>query len=198
MLNNGYDKVRESIRRSVKLSGLEYVDLYLVHGPIGGAEMRKQSWRAVCDAKKEEGTLRSIGITTFGVRHLEEILSIEGVEVPVVHQIDLHPFMSRAEIVEFSKARGMLMEAWAPLVRALRFEHPAIRGLADKYKKSPAQVLLRYSLQKGYVPLPKSASKDRIISNKDVFDFSLSEDEMKQLSSLNENLVTDWDPTDDE
>ncbi|TFK99494.1 aldo-keto reductase, partial [Pterulicium gracile] len=197
MLNNGYDKVRESIRRSVKLSGLEYVDLYLVHGPIGGAEMRKQSWRAVCDAKKEEGTLRSIGITTFGVRHLEEILSIEGVEVPVVHQIDLHPFMSRAEIVEFSKARGMLMEAWAPLVRALRFEHPAIRGLADKYKKSPAQVLLRYSLQKGYVPLPKSASKDRIISNKDVFDFSLSEDEMKQLSSLNENLVTDWDPTDD-
>jgi diketogulonate reductase-like aldo/keto reductase len=109
-LNNGYENVRASIRKSVAASGLGYVDLYLVHGPLGGPEMRRQSWQAVCDAKKEEGTLRSIGISTFGIRHMEDILSLEAVEKPVVHQIDLHPFMSRSDIVEYSQKHGMTME----------------------------------------------------------------------------------------
>jgi diketogulonate reductase-like aldo/keto reductase len=180
----------------VAASGLGYVDLYLVHGPLGGPEMRRQSWQAVCDAKKEEGTLRSIGISTFGIRHMEDILSLEAVEKPVVHQIDLHPFMSRSDIVEYSQKHGMTMEAWAPLVRALRFDHPVIQELSKKYSKNPAHILLRYSVQKGFVPLPKSVSKSRILSNKEIFDFSMTTEEMGLLSSLDEGLVTDWDPTD--
>lgn len=194
-LNNGYDAVRESIRRQTKACGLGYIDLYLIHGPLGGKEMRKQSWKAISDAKREDGTLKSIGISTFGVGHMQEILEMDDVEVPVVHQIDLHPFMSRREIVELSKKHGMTMEAWAPLVRSMRFNHPSIKKLATKYNKEPAQILLRYSLDKGYVPLPKSSSKHRIESNTQIFDFALTKEEVEHLDSLDEDLVTDWDPT---
>ncbi|KAG6909855.1 hypothetical protein DXG01_014883 [Tephrocybe rancida] len=192
-LNAGFAAALAAIRASVDACGLGYVDLYLVHGPLGGSQMRKESWRACVQAKKE-GLVRSIGISTFGVRHMKEILEM-GTEVPAVHQIDLHPFMGRHEIVRLSREHGMLLEAWAPLVRGLRFEHPVIAALAKKYSKEPAQVLLRYSLQKGYVPLPKSASHKRIVSNAQIFNFALESGEVETLDALDEALVTDWDPT---
>ncbi|EIN03970.1 aldo-keto reductase [Punctularia strigosozonata HHB-11173 SS5] len=193
-LNNGYANVRKAIDRSLSECGLEYIDLYLIHGPLGGPQMRKESWRACIDAKKE-GKLRSIGISTFGVGHMKELLSEPGVEVPVCTQIDLHPFMTRTDVVAFCKEHDIKLEAWAPLVRGLRFDHPSIVSFARKYSKQPAQVLIRWSLQKGFIPIPKSASKHRITSNADVFDFELTEEDMAHLDSLDEYLVTDWDPT---
>ncbi|KAF4613802.1 hypothetical protein D9613_008053 [Agrocybe pediades] len=194
-LNNGYDKVKKAIQRSLDACRLGYIDLYLIHGPLGGPKARKESWQAICDFQKETGLLKSVGISTFGVRHIKEIVD-SGMPVPVVHQIDLHPFMARTEIVEYSKQHGMVLEAWAPLVRGYRFRHPEVVKISQRYDKQPAQVLLRYSLQKGYVPLPKSASKARIISNSQIFDFALTSDEVQALDRLDENLVTDWDPTD--
>ncbi|KAL0058042.1 hypothetical protein AAF712_015292 [Marasmius tenuissimus] len=193
--NNGYGAVKRSIEKSLELCGLGYIDLYLIHGPIGGPQARLDSWRAICDFQ-ESGKLKSIGISTFGVRHMQELID-SGLRLPDVHQIDLHPFQTRKDIVSLSRKHEIALEAWAPLVRGLRFDHPEIMRLALKYKKEPAQVLLKYSLQKGYVAIPKSSSKKRIVSNTKIFDFELDDQEIAQLDALDEGLVTDWDPTED-
>ncbi|KAI0784556.1 aldo-keto reductase [Abortiporus biennis] len=191
--STNYATVKAAINKSLKACGLDYIDLYLLHSPIGGPKARKESWRAVCDAKKE-GILKNIGVSNFGVEHLKEMIR-DGVELPAVNQVDLHPFMTRTDIVALCKEHDIALEAWAPLVRGLRFNHPSIKALAAKYHKEPAQILLRYSLQKGYIPLPKSSSKRRIESNTNIYDFELAEEEIQHLDSLDEALVTDWDPT---
>lgn len=193
--NNGYSKVKDAIHRSVAKCGLGYIDLYLMHGPMGGPEARQESWKAICDAQAE-GLIRSVGISTFGIPHIQDILDLsEKYPKPVVHQIDLHPFMARTEIVNFSRKNDIVLEAWGPLVRGMRFNHPKILSLAGKYRKQPAHILLRYSLQKDYIAIPKSAYKERIISNTNIFDFELTTKEISQLDALDEGLVTDWDPT---
>ncbi|KZT07605.1 Aldo/keto reductase [Laetiporus sulphureus 93-53] len=191
--NSGYAASKAAIAQSLETSSLGYIDLYLVHSPIGGPQKRAESWKAVLEAKKE-GLVRSVGVSNYGVRHLQEMLQAR-VELPVINQVDLHPFMTRADIVALCQEHGMALEAWAPLVRGLRFKHPSIVSLAKKYHKDPAQVLLRYSLQKGYIPLPKSSKPQRIKSNVNVYDFELTADEIAHLDSLDEELVTDWDPT---
>ncbi|PAV16031.1 aldo-keto reductase [Pyrrhoderma noxium] len=103
--------------------------------------------------------------------------------------------MTRNALVDFRKSHGIALEAWGPLVRGYRFDHPAIVKLSEKYKRSAAQVLLRYLVQKGYITLPKSASKDRIVNNSLIFDFELAEDGIQLLDGLDEHLVTDWDPS---
>jgi len=192
--NSGYAAAKAAIARSLQVCGLDYIDLYLVHSPIGGPQKRAESWKAVLEAK-EAGKIRSAGVSNYGVRHLQEMID-SGVELPAINQVDLHPFMTRTDIVAICQQHGIALEAWAPLVRGYRFKHPSIVALAQKYNKAPAQVLLRYSLQKGYIPLPKSSSPSRIKSNLDVYDFELTPEEMSHLDSLDEGLVTDWDPTD--
>ncbi|KAL7279162.1 hypothetical protein ACG7TL_007002 [Trametes sanguinea] len=191
--NSGFAAAKASVRRSLKECGLDYIDLYLLHSPLGGPQMRHESWKAAMEAKAE-GLVRSIGVSNYGVRHLQEMVDAS-VELPVINQIDLHPFMTRPDVVAFCKKYDIALEAWAPLVRGLRFRHPAIVALAKKYSKDPAHILLRYSLQKGYIPLPKSSTKSRIQSNLQVYDFELTDEEIEKLDSLDEYLVTDWDPT---
>ncbi|CCA69673.1 related to 2,5-diketo-D-gluconic acid reductase [Serendipita indica DSM 11827] len=192
--NRGYSATKRAIETSFeKCRGLEYIDLYLIHSPLGGPQMRKESWKAVLEAK-EEGKLRSVGVSNYGVAHLDEMMA-DGVEMPVINQVDLHPFMTRDPIVERCRELGIVLEAWGPVVRGLRFKHPTIVELAKRHSKSPAQILLRYSLQRGYIPLPKSVTKERIIENKNLYDFELSDKEMETLHSLDEYLVTDWDVT---
>ncbi|KAI0090281.1 aldo-keto reductase [Irpex rosettiformis] len=191
--NISYDATMKAIDASLSAIGFEYIDLYLLHSAIGGPEIRKECWRAACDAKKQ-GKVKSIGVSNFGVKHIQEMLE-QGVELPVLNQVDLHPFMTRTDIVEICQKHDIALEAWGPLVRGLRFKHPSIVSLAEKYHKSAAQVLLRYSIQKGFIPIPKSASRERIISNTQIYNFELSEDEMKHLDSLDEALITDWEVT---
>ncbi|CCM04322.1 uncharacterized protein FIBRA_06493 [Fibroporia radiculosa] len=185
--NAGYAAAKASIARSLETCGLGYIDLYLMHSPIGGPTKRADSWRAILEAR-DEGKIRSAGVSNFGVKHLKEILD-SGVELPVLNQVDLHPFMTRTDIVAICKEHDIALEAWAPLVRGYRFTHPSIRNLAQKYHKEPAQVLLRYSLQKGYIPLPKSSSPPRIRSNLDVYDFELTSVEIAHLDNLNEGAI---------
>jgi diketogulonate reductase-like aldo/keto reductase len=112
-----------------------------------------------------------------------------------VNQIEIHPFNTRTDIATFCQENGILVEAYAPLARGMRMKHPTIVRLAAEYKVSPAQLLVRWSLQKGYVPLPKSVHKERIITNAQVDNFTISKDDMDAMDGLDEYLVTDWDPT---
>lgn len=192
--NDGYEASKKAIQKSLDACGLGYIDLYLVHGPLGGTRARMDSWKAILEAKSE-GKLRNAGVSNYGIKHLQEMIEAD-TELPAVNQIDLHPFMTRTKLVEFCRQNNIALEAWGPLARGFRFKHPVLVKLAKKYGKEVPQVLLRYSLQKGFIPLPKSVSKERIISNTLIYDFELTSDEVEELDDLDEYLVTDWDPSD--
>ncbi|KIM26064.1 hypothetical protein M408DRAFT_330833 [Serendipita vermifera MAFF 305830] len=194
--NQGYAATKKAIKSSLDKCGLGYIDLYLVHSPLGGAQARLDSWEAILDAQKN-GKIKSVGVSNYGVAHIQEMVD-SGLPLPVINQIDLHPFMSREAIVEICRKHDIVLQAWAPLVRGEKFGDPTVQALAQKYSKTPAQVLLRYSLQKGYIPLPKSVKQERIKANKDIYDFELSQEEMDKLYALDEYLVTDWDVVDAE
>ncbi|KAJ9297878.1 hypothetical protein DTO271G3_4099 [Paecilomyces variotii] len=193
--NNGYDATRQSIKKSLSVSGLGYIDLFLIHSPYGGKTQRLEAWRAVEDAMLDN-EIRTGGVSNFGVRHLKELLGSNPRVRPAVNQIEVHPFNTRTDITSFCQENNIVVEAYAPLARALRKSHPTVVSLSKKYGCTWAQLLVRWSLQHGYVPLPKSTSKERIISNADVGGFEIDEADMKTLDGLDEYLVTDWDPTD--
>ena len=159
--NSSYATARKSIKKSVEACGLGYIDLFLLHSPYGGKTARLASWKAVEDAIKD-GEVRIGGVSNFGVKHLEEHLAAKPKIKVAVNQIEVHPFNTRTNITSFCKENDIVVEAYAPLARALRMKHPKIVTLAGKYKCTPAQLMIRWSLQNGYVPLPKSVSKERI------------------------------------
>jgi len=177
MHNRGAAHVHEAIDASLKKSGLDYIDQYLVHGPEGGPEMRADVWKGCCEAK-DGGKVRSIGVSNFGVRHLEQLFASEPKYIPTVNQVDLHPFMTRNELVAFCEKHDIVLEAWAPLVRGLRFDHPVVVELANKYSKTPAQVLIRWGLDRGFIVIPKSTKQKRIADNAHVFDFELAREDV--------------------
>jgi diketogulonate reductase-like aldo/keto reductase len=214
--NSSYDATRKAIKESIRKCGLGYLDLYLLHSPYGGKSRRLECWRAVEDAI-EEGEVRAGGVSNFGVKHvrfascreaeivivltgplrqLQELLDAKPKIIPAVNQIEVHPFNTRSDITSFCREHDIVVEAYAPLARALRMRHPKIVELSKKYQCEPAQLMVRWSLQKGYVPLPKSVKKERIVSNAKVEGFDIEEKDMKVLDGLDEYLVTDWDPTD--
>ncbi|THV47878.1 hypothetical protein BGAL_0283g00150 [Botrytis galanthina] len=193
--NTSYDATRKAVKDSLKRSGLDYIDLYLLHSPYGGKKRRLECWRAVEDAIAD-GEVRAGGVSNYGVKHLQEILDSKPRTIPAVNQIEVHPFNTRTDITSFCQSNGIVVEAYAPLARALRMKHPKIVSLSKKYSCSPAQLLVKWSLQHGYVPLPKSVTKERIISNGDVDGFEIEDGDIKEMDGLDEYLVTDWDPTD--
>ncbi|KAI4141141.1 MAG: hypothetical protein LQ341_003596 [Variospora aurantia] len=193
--NSSYEIARRSITQSVKQCGLGYIDLFLLHSPYGGKAARLASWKAVEDAIAD-GEVKTGGVSNYGVKHLQELLDSEPRVLPAVNQIEVHPFNTRTEITSFCQEHNIVVEAYAPLVRALRMKHPVIVSLSDKYSCTPAQLLVRWSLQHGYVPLPKSTTKSRIATNGSVSGFEIDPADMKQMDGLDEYLVTDWDPVD--
>ncbi|KAL9040218.1 MAG: hypothetical protein Q9214_004577 [Letrouitia sp. 1 TL-2023] len=185
--NSSYATARKSIKQSVKQSGLGYIDLFLLHSPYGGRQARLDSWKAVEDAI-DEGDVKTGGVSNFGVKHPRI--------KPAVNQIEVHPFNTRTEITSFCRQYDIIVQAYAPLARALRMTHPVITSLSDKYSCSPAQLMIRWSLQHGLVPLPKSRTKSRIIANGEVSGFDIGPEDMNRMDQLDEYLVTDWDPVD--
>ncbi|MCJ1414654.1 hypothetical protein MMC32_000981 [Xylographa parallela] len=183
--NSEYDKARKSISTSVKKSGLGYIDLFLLHSPYGGKEARLDSWRAVEDAI-EAGEVKTGGVSNYGVKHLKELMASKPRILPAVNQIEVHPFNTRTEITSFCQANNIVVEAYAPLVRALRMKHPTIVLLAEKYSCTPAQLLVRWSLQHGYVPLPKSVTKERIVANAEIGGFEIGKEDMSTMDGLDE------------
>lgn len=191
--DQGYDNALNAFDESLKKLGLEYVDLYLIHWPVTGK--RLDSWRALQDIHRG-GKAHNIGVSNFTVRHLEELVS-KSEMVPSVNQIEFHPFIYKDQkpILDFCKQHKIVVEAYSPLAHGNRINDPVIRQIADKYKKSAAQIMLRWALQHGTVPIPKSTDQQRIVENIDIFDFNLSDNDLEVINNLSCSMRTCWDPT---
>lgn len=200
---NGYEEARKVIEESLQTSGLEYIDLMLLHAPFGGSEKRKGSWRALVEAV-EKGQVRSIGVSNYGMHHLEElerhIAELEEERggpgkggVLSVAQYEVHPWCPRKDIARWCAERNVALEAYCPVVRGQRWGDETLVQLAEKYGKTQAQILIRWSLQKGYVPLPKSVTPSRIRENADVYDFNLTPEELDELEADKDEPVA-WEP----
>ncbi|CAE7193786.1 hypothetical protein PTNB73_08747 [Pyrenophora teres f. teres] len=187
--NSAYETARKAISRSVKEAGLGYIDLFLLHSPYGGKQARLDSWRAVEDAIND-GQVKTGGVSNYGVKHLQELLDSSPRIPPAVNQIEVHPFNTRKDITSFCQQHNIVVEAYAPLVRALRMKHPKIVALSKKYSCTSAQLLVRWSLQHGYVPLPKSTKKERIVENSQIGGFEIDDADMEMMDGLDEYLVT--------
>ncbi|KAI0365663.1 Aldo/keto reductase [Pilatotrama ljubarskyi] len=192
---HGYDSTLHAVDISLERFEMDYIDLYLIHDPFKGKELRLQTYRALLDSQKAR-KIRSVGVSNFGVKHLEEIRSAN-LPMPSVNQIELHPFCQQKPIVTYCREHEIVVQAYSPLIRG-QMDHPLLTQLATKHGRDTAQVLLRWSLQKGFVPLPKSATSARIHSNTRLYDFELDEGDMSALDALDrgkEGAVT-WNPVD--
>lgn len=145
MRNRSYDLALSDLRTSLQEAGLDYFDLYLMHSPLGGAAKRRDVWRALL-AARDQGLVKSVGVSNFGAKHIAEMVE-QGAELPALNQIDLHPFMRHPDIVDACEKHGIALEAWAPLARGLRFDHPVVLKMREKYGRSAAQIFLRWGLQ---------------------------------------------------
>eukprot|EP01112_Ceratiomyxa_fruticulosa_P009312 TRINITY_DN2427_c0_g1_i1.p1 TRINITY_DN2427_c0_g1~~TRINITY_DN2427_c0_g1_i1.p1 ORF type:complete len:271 (-),score=61.03 TRINITY_DN2427_c0_g1_i1:116-928(-) len=193
-INGGEKEVSVRIQNSLRRIDIEYLDLLLIHSPIGGADNRIAAWKAFEQAV-DSGKVRSIGVSNYGVKHLKEVLSIARIK-PVVNQIELHPWCQQKDIVKFCQSENIVVQAYTPLTRGKNFGDPVLQKVSHKHNKTPAQILVKWCLQKGYVPLPKSDNPDRIKSNFEVFDFTLDENDMNELDSLDKGKAgaVTWNP----
>jgi len=191
--DHGYDAALAAFDASLERLGFDYVDLYLIHWPV--PELRLESWRAL-ERLYEEGRARAIGVSNYMVQHLEELLAHCTV-VPAVNQIELTPWSwrTRRDVVELCRAHGIALEAYSPLTKGRKLGDPTLRAVAERVGRTPAQVLIRWALERDLIVIPKSANRGRIRENADVFDFTLSPADMERLEALDEGLVTGWDPT---
>jgi len=190
--DHGYEAALRAFEQSGRELGLDSIDLYLIHWPVPG--LREESWNALLRLK-EKGLARSIGVSNYTIRHLEELLSSSPIP-PSVNQVEFHPFLYQADLLAFCQGHGIKLEAYSPLTRGHRLDHPVIQAVAAEYQQTPAQILIRWGLQHGLVVIPKSVRPERIRENAQVFDFELSRSDMARLDALNERSHVAWDPDD--
>jgi diketogulonate reductase-like aldo/keto reductase len=213
--NSDHGNPERALDASLRKLKFDYVDLYLIHYPV---RERRQSWR-VLEATRVKGKTRSIGVSNFTIKHLTELLSATET-VPAVNQVEFHPYLYQRELLDFCRAKGIAVEAYSPLTKGERLRDRKLIAIAERYAsagrepsdraqrfpwlrkpsrgtgtKSPAQILIRWALQHGLAVIPKSAKRERIFANADVFDFEITAEDMRLLDRFNENLRTCWDPT---
>ena len=178
------DEPRAALGESLDKLGLDALDLYLVHWPTPARDNYVHAWERLIDLC-EQGLTRSIGVSNFLVPHLERIIAETGV-APVVDQIELHPAYQQREVVEWALARGIRIEAWGPLGQGKYdlFSVPAVADAAAAHGKTPAQVVLRWHLDKGNIVFPKSVRRDRLAENIDIVDFALTDDEIAAIDAI--------------
>jgi diketogulonate reductase-like aldo/keto reductase len=191
--DQGYEPALAAAAASLKRLDLGYIDLYLIHWPSAEPPSRRlDTWRAL-EKLQQEGTCRSVGVSNYTVRHLEELHS-DFELLPAVNQVEFHPFLYQRELLEYCHRRKIQLEAYAPLVHGRRLDDPRLLEIAARHHRSVAQVLLRWGLEHGVVEIPKSSRPERIVENSKVFDFSLSAAEMAALNALNDGFRTTFDP----
>lgn len=191
-----YDAALKAIEESVLRMGLDYIDLYLIHWPNPLEDKYVEAWQALVDAQKT-GLIRSIGLSNFLPEHIDRLEKETGV-LPVINQIELHPYFNQEEQRAYDASKGIITQAWSPLGRGNEAtKEEAIAEIAEKYGKSPAQVILRWQVQLGVLPIPKSGHAGRQLENIDLFNFELTEKEMQAISALSrkDGRNKDQDPS---
>ncbi len=188
--DQGYESTLKAFDESLERLGVEYLDLYLIHWPVAGKY--KDTWRAMEKLYKEK-RIRAIGVSNFMQHHLDDLLK-DATVVPMVNQMEFHPYVVQQDLIDYCVAKDIQYESWSPFMQGKVFGLDICQDLSQKYNKSIAQIILRYNLQKGIVAIPKSAKKERIISNMDIFDFELSTEDIAFLDQLDRGERIGPDP----
>ena len=193
--HHAYDKALYTIQESLYRTKLDYYDLFLIHWPNPKQDIYVEAWQALIDAKKW-GLIRSIGVCNFLPEHLDRLTKETGV-TPSINQIELHPHFSQTEQLAYDKEHGIVTESWSPLGRASNvLQNEIIQGIAEAHGKTISQIILRWHIQLGALPIPKSSSPQRQLENIQVFDFELTNQEMEQIASLTkaDGRIANQDP----
>lgn len=183
--------LEESFEQSLKNLQTDYVDLLLLHFPV--TETRRIAWTGL-ESLLEKGKVKSIGVSNYTIKHLEDMKHYLKV-VPAVNQVELHVFLQQPELLEYCKQNGIVVEAYSPIAHGHGLDNKVLKEIADKHGKSTAQIMVRWCIEVGTVPLPKSTNPERIAENIDVFDFHLDDSDVAKIKSLESDLRTCWDPT---
>lgn len=187
--DQGYEKTLRAFKTSIKKLETDYLDLYLIHWP---QPLSKETWKAL-EKFYKEGQIKSIGVSNFTSKHVQDLL--ENAEIiPAVNQIEFHPRLVQNELMEFSKKHNIQLEAWSPFMRGQIFQIPLFQYLSKKYERTISQIVLRWNLQMGVVTIPKSTTLTRIKENADIFNFEISEEDMKKIEKLNNGFRIGMDP----
>ncbi|WP_250673893.1 aldo/keto reductase [Paraclostridium ghonii] len=179
--DHGYENTIEAFNKSLRNLNVDYIDLYLIHWPN---KLNAETWRAFEDLH-EMGKVKAIGVCNFKVNHLEELKKSANI-MPMVNQVEMHPFSIKNEILNYCKESNIKVIAWSPISRGRIFSNDLMISFSEKYNKTIAQIALRWHIQRGVIPIPKSSNEDRIKENIDIFDFEISSEDMKHIDLLNE------------
>ena len=181
--DKGYEKTLKAFEESRRKLGLDIIDLYLVHWPINATY--RETWKALVHLYNN-GYVKAIGVSNFNIEHLEKVIEDTGV-IPAVNQVELHPLLTRKELLKFANQNNIRLTAWSPLMMG-NLDNSVLADISEKYGKSIAQIILRWDIQNGVIVIPKSVHENRIIENSQIFDFDLSKKDMEKIDSLNENI----------
>ncbi|GGH82660.1 diketogulonate reductase-like aldo/keto reductase [Pullulanibacillus pueri] len=187
--DQGYESTLQAFETSRRKLDLDYIDLYLIHWP--GKDKFVETWKAF-EKLHKEGYIRAIGVSNFKIHHLET-LKQNSDTIPAVNQVEFHPLLNQQKLLQYCKDEGIQLEAWSPIMKG-NLDLPEITELASKYGKTPAQIVLRWDIQHGIVTIPKSVHKERIIENANIFDFTLSEEDMRLIDQMNQDYRFGPDP----
>lgn len=186
----GYENTLKAFDNSLLRLGLDYVDLYLLHWPLPGK--RLDTWRAMCKIY-EDGRARAIGISNFTEKHIDELMR-ETPTIPAINQIEMTPFLYQKNLAQHCQDNGIQVAAYGPFSRGKKIDEPKLKELANKYGRTPAQMLLRWSIDHNFVVIPKSVTPSRIKENSEVFDFKITKEDLDLMDSWDEGFRAAWNP----
>ncbi|OWF44123.1 uncharacterized protein LOC110458799 [Mizuhopecten yessoensis] len=188
---NGYSRCKKIFNKSLKMLDIGYVDLYLIHNPSSAPGKCVETYKAMLELQ-QEGLVRSVGVSNFGVQHLEGLREA-GLPTPSVNQIELHPWQQKTDIVEYCRKNGITVMGYSPLTKGQKLSDKTLLEIAKRHNKSPAQILIRWSVERGFITIPKSADPGRIEQNADVFSWSLDPSDLQILNDMPDCSCT-WNP----
>jgi diketogulonate reductase-like aldo/keto reductase len=188
--DQGYQKTLDAFQASLDLLQTDFIDLYLIHWPVRDKYM--ETWKALEEVYSQKKA-RAIGVSNFNAHHIDDIIKLGGT-IPSVNQMEFHPYLVQQKLINYCRDRNIQYEAWSPILKGRVNDFPVLKKIGQKYGKTPVQVVLRWDLQKGVVTIPKSVHRDRIISNAEIFDFELTEEDIKSIDALDRSNRIGADP----